>query len=695
MNTKYNILYNGHLAYDEGLKTLSDNYEDDYWQILPIEPLKVEEFAMPGMQGGGANSNASFEKAEEKAVKAVQKHGMNIAGKERNAQIDDAYMLLGKSRYYSQRFVPALEAFNYIIKHYPSANLNAEARIWRAKTLMRINSEELGWQILDLMLGKEELYEPQIIEQAHTAIAMIYTQMDSTYLVKHHLKKAIRTDFNKEQTARNHFILGQLYSQEGHRDSANAVFQHIIDMKRIPYKYQIHAEIEKAKNITDDTDILALNAHLRDLINDRDNRPYLDELYYQAGLVYEYQKQPHIAEENYRKSVKAKNAKQFQRGLSYEKLGDISFDKADFVTAGAYYDSVLSIPQERNTKRIRGLERKRKNLDQVIENEKVAYETDSILGLVAMSEDEQRAYFQSYVDMLKAQKELEEQRNEAIANSGFAGFEEEENLTSSNGKWYFYNTQLSGFGQQKFFQIWGNRSLEDNWRYTDKSFLNANNETEEAIAVVQLDESEKYDVETYLNMIPTDPQELDSLSTTRNEAYYNLGLIYKEQFKESDLAIDRFESLLTFKPKERYVLPAKYHLYKLYEETGSSKQEIMATDITSKYSDSKYAKMISNPNQAVEMGQAELTPEDVYEELYCDYEAAAYQLVLERSDKAIEQYQEEKILPKFELLRAFAIGKVQGPTAFKEALEFIALNYSNTEEGKKATEVISTINANN
>jgi hypothetical protein len=32
----------------------------------------------------------------------------------RNFQIDEAYLLLGKARYYDQRFIPPLDAFNYI-----------------------------------------------------------------------------------------------------------------------------------------------------------------------------------------------------------------------------------------------------------------------------------------------------------------------------------------------------------------------------------------------------------------------------------------------------------------------------------------------------------------------------------------------------------------------------------------------------
>ena len=104
------------------LKDIEDSYQDNYWAILPVERLSFSEDRFSEFN----NQNANFERAEQKAIKAVQKHGMNIKGKEKNPQIDEAYLLLGKSRYYSGRFIPALEAFNYILFKYPgSSNINS------------------------------------------------------------------------------------------------------------------------------------------------------------------------------------------------------------------------------------------------------------------------------------------------------------------------------------------------------------------------------------------------------------------------------------------------------------------------------------------------------------------------------------------------------------------------------------------
>ena len=51
-------------------------------------------------------------------------------------------MLLGKARYYDQRFVPAQDAFNFILNRYPTSNNVNEARMWKAKTNIRLGNED-------------------------------------------------------------------------------------------------------------------------------------------------------------------------------------------------------------------------------------------------------------------------------------------------------------------------------------------------------------------------------------------------------------------------------------------------------------------------------------------------------------------------------------------------------------------------
>lgn len=219
MNAKFNVLFNGDEAFSEAKKILDETYEDNYWERLPIEPLKIEdEIPMPGQAQTANPVTQNFEKAEEKAVKAIQKHSMIIDDLERNNQIDDAYFLLGRSRYYMQRFVPALEAFSYAIEKYPNADLYYDLKIWRAKSNIRIQNERLAIETLQNIIKKVELPE-ETIEKAHTALAMAYTQLDSTQHVIDQLKLATYYFKDPVQSSRNMFILGQIYREENKIDS--------------------------------------------------------------------------------------------------------------------------------------------------------------------------------------------------------------------------------------------------------------------------------------------------------------------------------------------------------------------------------------------------------------------------------------------------------------------------------------------
>jgi hypothetical protein len=68
----------------------------------------------------------------------------------------------------------------------------------------------------------------------------------------------------------------------------------------------------------------------------------------------------------------------------------------------------------------------------------------------------------------------------------------------------------------------------------------------------------------------------------RNKAYYQLGVIYKEKFKEYELATNKLEQLQN-SPEEKLILPAMYNLYKIYQITNSSKAEAMKDRINSQF----------------------------------------------------------------------------------------------------------------
>lgn len=701
LTTKYNVLFNGEQAFIKGLEEISSKHKDNYWKRLLIEPITFEENKIQAPKFNNAskeedeNKNlTSFELAEEKAIKAVQKHSMNIKGRERNRQIDDAYLLLGKSRYYTQRFIPALEALNYVIAEYPDANLINETKIWRAKTNIRLENEKLAIESLKLLLdvqeGDDKLTD-EIKEQAHTAMAMAYAKTDTIQKVIEHLTLATKTHENREQTARNLFILGQVYSELDRKDSAIAVFQKLADFKKMPYKYRIHSNIELVKNTSADSSSVALIKRFEKLIKNRDNRPYLDKLYYHVAVLHENQDSISDAISYYQKSLRAKDADDYQKTYTFEKLGDIHFKNAEFIKASVFYDSVLQVATEDvvNEKRIRKVRRRHKSLASLGRYENVLKINDSILHIANLPEGEQKTYFENYIAKIKKQDEenAQQQLNALSFGNSFGGGSSIA-TTNNSGKWYFYNTQAKAFGEAEFQRVWGTRPLEDNWRWSDKTTISSGDTDVDADNQI----NKRYELATYLETIPTDKVAIDSLTFQRNDALYQLGLIYKEQFKNPQLAIKNLERLQTVNTDERLNLPINYHLYQIYTELNSSKANQYKNVILTKYPDTKYAQIIKYPTKKLAQENEVDKVEEAYKEVYYLYKENKFDEVFVKIDALLPSIQESNLLPKFDLLKAYAIGKIKDKETYKTAMEFVALTYANTEEGKKAKEIVKQLN---
>ena len=701
MTTKYNVLYNGKLAFDQGIEEINSQYEDDFWELLPIEPIKFKgniikapkfnnSFGGPGAPQGKKTEqeeSTPFDKAEEKAVKAIQKHSMRFYGKEKNRQIDDAYLLLGKARYYTERFIPAIEAFNYIEANYPQANLINETKIWRAKANIRIDNPELAIETMHILLRQPDLTDRQR-EAAHTAMAMAHQKMDSIHLVKEQLWLATQTSKNKVQRARNLFILGQLYAMEENRDTASLVFKRLIDFKQAPYKFRIYANIELAKNSVTDSSTVAILDRFKKLMKNRDNRPYLDALYYQVGELERSRDSIDRAVANYNLSLRAKNGGTKQKTFSYERLADIYFKNLNYVTASAYYDSVLYVAQDKQNLRIKRIERRSKNLASLRKYEEVLETNDSILGLVAMSEKERAEYFQSYIDKIKKQDEEEAQRRLNAVNFGNAfGSSGGTQFSGNDGKWYFYNVQALGFGKGEFQRVWGTRPLEDNWRWSDKTIVKKN-EIDEVEVSQKL---ARYEVSTYTKTIPSDKKVIDSLVYDRNQALFELGLIYKEQFKNIPKAINNLERVLEEDPVEELILPINYHLYQIYADEGNPKGDKHKNVVLTDYADTPFAKIILNPDKELKKEDGVDEIAELYKIAYNLYKDESFEEARCFVDTMWPDLKDSNLIPKFALLRAYAIGKYNSRALYVAELEKVAVDYPRTEQSEKALELIKRL----
>ncbi len=711
LSTKYNILYNGEVALDKGLKSIQANNQDNFWKQLPIEKMQFDENFSEGQKA----KNADFEKAEEKATKAIQKHSMNIGGRERNYQIDEAYLMLGKARYYDQRFIPALEAFNYILYKYPNSSNIYTAKIWREKTNMRLGNDAIVVKNINLLLRKTDL-KKQTFSDANALLAEAFLNLEEKDSAVTKLKIAEKFSRINEDKARYRFILGQMYQEAGKKDSAAYFYDGVIHMNRkADRKYMMHAYAKKAQmyDYENGNDTIFLKTYNK-LVADRENRPYYDVLFYEMGVFYDKRKDTKSALAFYNKSLARKSKDPYLMASAYRNIGNMYFKNTDYTMAAKYYDSTLTKLNPK-TREYAFYEKNRKNLDNVIKYEAIAKRNDSIIKVYGLPDAERKIYFESYIAELKKKDEekriLEEKEKERLANidrntnasSGpvavnpnslgkpaeLDGGMRPPSGNDASSTFYFYNPTTVAYGKLQFKKAWGNRTLGGNWRLAsiksanDAALNDSINDLNAAKAIKDTVVIEKYTTEFYEKQLPKTQVAIDSIGKERNFAYYQLGLIYKEKFKEYALASGKLEQLLKNNPEEKLILPSMYNLYKIYQITDPAKAEKMKSDITINYPTSRYAQILNNANSE-DLASADKE----YKKWYKLYEEEKFNEVLDNIDNLINQYSGDEIVSKYELLKASTLGKVEGLAAYKKGLEEVADNYPNSQEGKNAREIL-------
>ena len=680
LTAKYNVLFHGNEALDREVEQLFSTYNENYWDILPIEPLAVDEDAIKV----GESENSNFSRAEEKAIKAVQKHSVNVKGKEYNSQMDDAYMLLGKSRYYDQRFVPALEAFNYILAKYPASDKINMALIWRAKTNIRLDNDAQAVKNLKRLLTGERLEDEERAE-GEAALAQAYinlNHLDSAQVALHEASKVVKQNNRK---ARYWYIKGQLYEQNNQSDSAYFYFDQVVQMNRkIPRGIWVQAQLLRYSNSNPRVeDSLMSSEFFRKLLENRENRPYLGNIYHVWANIKLKQGLSDQAKSLYKESLKIPSSDAVLMAKNYEAIGNISFDQTLFREAGAYYDSTLTA-LVKDSKAFRTVRRKRDNLEDVIFYENQLAQNDSIIRLSSMSKNDQRTFVESFVEDLKLQDEKSKAAGEKLREVNVSS-----GALSTTSKFYFYNANTVAYGKSAFESLWGEIKLEDNWRWTP-----AKSAPQGEVVELKEDKEEdngRYAVETYLSQIPTEAAIIDNLILDRNKALYQLGLLYKDRFKAFSIAQSRLETLLNLiDPTDNLTLPATYHLFRLYEESNQTNQaEEIKSKLIKNYPESRFVALILNPKTA--LTQAENSPQLTYNSIYQSYETGELEQVIEQCNKAIFDFDGDPLIPRFEMLGLTAGARLFGLAYYKNGLTELSVNYPNSAEGKRATELLKTV----
>lgn len=433
------------------------------------------------------------------------------------------------------------------------------------------------------------------------------------------------------------------------------------------------------------------------------NEEYLDQIYYTIGEIHEKNKNEELAIHNYKLSVAKSKQNPKQKALSYLKLGEINFDKGNYTTSEAYYDSTMTtLPKD--YKNYDNIAKRKEVLATLVGYIKTIQREDSLQRIAKMSEADRT----KFIEKLIAKEEAEEERKKEQLELAKAKNETPNQTNNNNntlgqlntgtkGDWYFYNQTTIAFGIGDFAKKWGDRKLEDNWRRSQKAITigeGNNDETDgtEGTTKNVTKSGNKKSPETYLKNLPTSDSLLASSNKKMIDAYYNLGSSYKDDLNNNKKAISTFDELNTRFADNKYKASTYYQLHKIYlSANNKAKADEYKNKLLNEFPKSEYSQILNNPNYASEKNTQKGEIEIYYTNTYDTYANQKYAEAYVQSKGAESKFGKNDYSARFALIKALSIGKLKGADSLEASLKELKALYPKDPASTKAQEMLDVI----
>lgn len=644
-----------------------------------------------GEQGKGATT---LEIAEAKALKAINKYSVTRNGEEKNKQIFDAYMILAQARIYRGKSLEALDALNYVFTHMKDDKRIALARIYQGLAYDQIKDYHRAHETFAKLKGED-------INKSYAKLLSIYYSESLLDAGKKEeaakeLDEAFELNSNRKLKSRIAYLRGQvlenLNQNDKARESYTAAYKYAND-----FEFEVKSQIAIAKTFNGKGDYAGAKNYLEGISKKGTYGSRKNEFYYALGLMANKAGKKDEAQQFFRKSLFEKVSDPQIRGLAYYEIGKSYLDKNDYIGAGSYYDSALAVMTYEPSKIL--LKDQSAYIKKISKNYYLIKKNDSILSLAKMDEGQKTDYFTKYIAKLKIKEEKEEQeRRRAERSKGFDTGDYSANSIFANSSnafedfgvttkgFYFGNTGTVSKGTSTFKQVWGDRALADNWRFS-KKMASIEDMKNEALGVTSAPNPRRFEPSYYIEQIPTDQGKLFQLKKDRDTASLGLGIMYQNYFTNTPLATKTLYDLVDVKPEEKVMLQALYEIFAMNYEKNPQASERAKQILLADYPYTSYAEFARNPKNKSFVKSTEEV-ENEYKKAYALFESEKFAESKEVIDQTLQKFPKDALVPKLYLLNAFNAGKSSGKEVMILQLEQIALNYSKTPEGIRAKEML-------
>ena len=563
-----------------------------------------------------------------------------------------------------------------------------EGLVWLAKSYVRTGKYANADFLLNDLERLAGLRKEARIELAPTR-AEYYIKTGRYQDAIPYLEEAILSAPSGNLKGRYSFIIGQILMMDAQYKSALPYFKYA-KSKSSDFKLRFMAELSMVKSgiLSGGRSRSEMAGQLEKMLKERKYEEYQDHIYYAMAEIELSGGDKNKGIEYLKKSLSSDGKDASLKSEAYYVIAGVSYDNMDYINAKLYFDSTLTVMPKSDLRYMRA-KKMVDNLSEIATHMQTVLLQDSLLklGELPKEELEKRAKKILAEEIAAGKKNAPAQGKPGAATPpGGAAI----NLSSN---FYAYNPVQIQKGIQDFKKTWGEIRLEDNWRTSASRAAMAAldnsspDKPKDEYSDVNLTDA---DFKRIMGNVPVTLAQKDRSYGLIKKALLQLGILFRNNVENYEKSIEALTSLNERFPFHEDEAESFYYLYLSHKDLGNTeKAEYYKRELVKKYPDSKFAKILTDPEYVKRLLAENKSLDQYYDITYGLYEKGYYAEAQKRVQESFNLYGvTNKLAPKFNLLNAFCLGFLDSDEAYQNGLREVVVKHPNTPEATKASEIL-------